>query len=44
MGIVMGPDNVREETLRRMMTRYKNDLMRMCVAYLKDAALAEDAV
>ena len=22
MGIVMGPDNVREETLRRMMTRY----------------------
>lgn len=44
MGIVMGPDNVREETLRRMMTRYKNGLMRMCVAYLKDAALAEDAV
>ena len=44
MGIVMGPDNVREEALRRMMTRYKNDLMRMCVAYLKDAALAEDAV
>lgn len=44
MGIVMGPDNVQEETLRRMMTQYKNDLMRMCVAYLKDVALAEDAV
>jgi len=27
-----------------MMTQYKNDLMRMCVACLKDAALAEDAV
>ena len=44
MEVVMGPDNVREETLRRMMTQYKNDLMRMCVACLKDVALAEDAV
>lgn len=44
MEVVMGPDNVHEETLRRLMTQYKNDLMRMCVACLKDAALAEDAV
>ncbi len=40
----MSSDNVREETLRRMITQYKNDLMRMCCAYLKDVALAEDAV
>lgn len=44
MEVVMGPDNIREETLRRMMAQHKNDLMRMCVAYLKDTALAEDAV
>ena len=29
MEVVMGPDNVREETLRRLMTQYKSDLMRM---------------
>lgn len=40
----MGPDHVREEELRRLMTHYKNDLMRMSYAYLKDLALAEDAV
>ena len=39
-----GPDSIREEALRRLMIRYKNDLMRMSYAYLKDAALAEDAV
>lgn len=44
MGVVMGPDNAREEGLRRLMTLYKNDLMRMSCAYLKDSALAEDAV
>jgi RNA polymerase sigma factor (sigma-70 family) len=44
MGVVMGPDNVREEALRRLMTQYKNDLMRMSCAFLKDTSLAEDAV
>lgn len=39
-----GPDSVREETLRRLMSLYKNDLMRLSYVYLKDAALAEDAV
>lgn len=39
-----GPDSIREEQLRRLMSLYKNDLMRMCYAYLNDAALAEDAV
>lgn len=44
MEAVINPDSVREEALRRIMAQYKNDLMRMCVAYLKDSALAEDAV
>lgn len=44
MEVLREPDNIREEALRRMMAQYKNDLMRMCVACLKDAALAEDAV
>lgn len=33
-----------EETLCRLMTAYKNDLMRMCCVWLRDTALAEDAV
>ncbi|MEG2105153.1 MAG: sigma-70 family RNA polymerase sigma factor [Oscillospiraceae bacterium] len=44
MEVATVPDKIREETLCRMMTQYKNDLMRMCAAYLKDSALAEDAV
>lgn len=39
-----GPDSFREERLRRLMSLYKNDLMRICCVYLRDAALAEDAV
>lgn len=44
MEVVMGPDNIREEELRRLMNQHKNDLMRMCCVFLKDQALAEDAV
>lgn len=44
MGFVMGPDNLREEVLCRLMTQYKSDLMRMSYTCLKDSALAEDAV
>lgn len=33
-----------EERLCRLMTDYKNDLMRMCCVWLMDAAQAEDAV
>ena len=39
-----GPDSAREEALRRLMARYKSDLMRLSYVYLKDAGLAEDAV
>lgn len=38
------PDSSREENLRRLMALHKNDLMRLCYVYLRDAALAEDAV
>ena len=44
MELVKGPDNIREEELLRLMAQYKNDLMRMALAFLKDEALAEDAV
>jgi len=44
MGVVMGPNNTREDELRRLIALYKNDLMRMSCACLKDSALAEDAV
>ena len=40
----MGPDSVREEKLCRLMAQYKTDLMHMSFVYLRDAALAEDAV
>ena len=44
MEVVKGPDNIREEELLRLMAQYKNDLMRMALTFLKDEALAEDAV
>ena len=44
MGIVMGLDKTREDELQRLIALYKNDLMRMSCACLKDPALAEDAV
>ena len=44
MEVVTGPNDIHEETLCRLMAQYKNDLMRMCAACLRDAALAEDAV
>ena len=34
----------REERLNRMMLTYERELTRMCCLYLKDAALAQDAV
>ena len=44
MEAAKGPGSLREEALRRLMTLYKNDLMRISYVYLRDAALAEDAV
>lgn len=43
MNVVMGPDN-REETISQWIHAYEKDLLRLCCVYLKDVALAEDAV
>ena len=44
MEIVLGPDEIRERQLMYLMDRYEKDLLRMCCVYLRDIALAEDAV
>jgi RNA polymerase sigma-70 factor (ECF subfamily) len=44
MKVVQGPDNNREEQLNRMVMQYEQDLLRMCVVYLRDTPLAQDAV
>lgn len=43
MHVVMGPDN-REELISQWILAYEKDLLRLCCVYLKDTALAEDAV
>lgn len=43
MTAVQGPDS-REERLNRMMLSYENDVLRLCVMYLHDVQLAQDAV
>lgn len=44
MEIVKDPDNERKAKLCALMERYERDLLRMCCVYLRDAAMAEDAV
>lgn len=44
MSIVTDPDRMRKEKLTELMTQYERDLLRLCCVYLRDAALAEDAV
>ncbi|MGI6696441.1 MAG: sigma-70 family RNA polymerase sigma factor [Christensenellales bacterium] len=44
MDFVAVPDRVQEMELERLMACYGSALLRMCYVYLKDAALAEDAV
>ena len=44
MNIVKGPDDYLEEKLNQMMQAYEKDLLRLCCVYLKDTAMAEDAV
>ena len=44
MEVVIGPDCAREEQLALLMDQYEVALKRMCCVYLRDAALAEDAV
>ena len=44
MEVVTEPDSIREKRLISMMEQYEESLLRMCCVYLRDAALAEDAV
>ena len=44
MNVVKSSDNEKEDRLRGMMATYKQDLLHMAYVYLRDAALAEDAV
>jgi len=42
MDVVRGPDS--ENLISQWIRDYEKDLLRLCFVYLKDAALAEDAV
>ena len=44
MAVVQGPDNNREEQLNRMIMQHEKELLRICCVFLRDTALAEDAV
>ena len=44
MEVVQGPGNNYEELLEPMVRKYEKDLLRICYVYLRDAALAQDAV
>ena len=44
MKVSMNAERVREDRLLDMMNRHGQALLRMCVVYLRDAALAQDAV
>lgn len=39
-----GSDNAQEQALCELVNRYQTELLRMCYLYLRDSALAEDAV
>ena len=44
MSLTAGPDKAKKEKLCCLMERYEKDLLRMCCVYLRDKAMAEDAV
>ena len=44
MSVVTGPDNSAEERISQMIFENEKDLLRLCCVYLKDVALAQDAV
>ncbi len=44
MGFVAVPDKVREEKIERLLAQHGDGLLRLCYAYLGDAALSEDAL
>ena len=44
MEVVMGPDSVLDQEICRLVDQHQTALLRMCYMYLRDRALAEDAV
>ena len=44
LAAVTGPDISRDEAFTRMVTAYQGAILRMCFLYLRDPALAEDAL
>jgi RNA polymerase sigma-70 factor (ECF subfamily) len=44
MEVVKGPDIIHETQFDHLVTAYQTALLRMCYVYLKDRAMAEDAV
>ena len=44
MDVVKAPDNSREQRLTRLVETYQKPLLDLCYIYLRDRALAEDAV
>ena len=44
MGVVKGPDSIREQKLTKLVEQYQTSLRRMCYAILRDEELAKDAV
>lgn len=43
MDKALAPGNVRETRLEQLMDAYSTSILRMCILYLKDMAMAEDA-
>lgn len=44
MEIIRGPEDLREFRLMQLMERYEKDVLRLCIVYLRDLTMAEDAV
>ncbi len=44
MEVVTGPDSILDQEICRLVDQYQTALLRMCYMYLRDRALAEDAV
>lgn len=44
MGVVMGPDSIRNQEFTELVKQYQTSLRRMCYAILRDEELAKDAV
>lgn len=44
MEVIRGPEDLREFRLMQLMERYEKDVLRLCIVYLRDLTMAEDAV